>query len=281
MYPFNSRALTAVPIMTGERLGGAILLEDAAQLAEARDLLPAVASMLAIRMRRPELEETRAVTVETSAAGAQAASMLTPPSEVNFAADLALYGLDTETIGADVFPAVAVMVVRFSDPVAIATRHGTESCSLADRIAEALQEIAEQQNIPYMKFVSQEVVAAAGFDAEDDKAILRIAEAALEAREHCLELFEDCGQQPVFRIGIDHGIAIGSQVGRHPRLFNLWGEAVRTADIMATSAIGAASIQVSEAAYQLLRHQFLFRPRGSFYLPRVGAARTFILASRL
>jgi len=281
MYPFNSRALTAVPVMTGERLGGAILLEDAARLEEARDLLPAVASMLAIRMRGPELEETRAVPAAASAAGAQAASMLTSPGERNFAADLALYGLNTETIGADVFPAVAVMVVRFSDAVVIATRHGTESCSLADRIAEALQDIAEQQNIPYMKLVSQEVVAAAGFNAEDDKAIMRIAEAALEARERCLELFDDCGHQPVFRIGIDHGIAIGSQVGRHPRLFNLWGEAVRTADIMAASAIGEASIQVSEAAYQLLRHQFLFRPRGSFYLPRVGAARTFILASRL
>jgi len=56
---------------------------------------------------------------------------------------------------------------------------------------------------------------------------------------------------------------------------------VRTADIMAGSAIGAGSIQVSEAAYRLLRQQFLFRPRGSFYLPRVGAARTFVLASRL
>jgi class 3 adenylate cyclase len=281
MYPFDSRSLTAVPVMTGERLGGAILLEDASRLAEARDLLPAVASMLAIRMRHPELEEAHAVTADTSVAEGQAAPMLTSSGERNFAADLALYGLDTETVGADVFPAVAVMVVRFSDPVAIATRHGSESCSLADRIAEALQEIAAQQDIPYMKLVSQEVVAAAGFNAEDDKAILRIAEAALVTRERCLELFEDCGREPVFRIGIDHGIAIGSQVGRHPRLFNLWGEAVRTADIMATSAVGAASIQVSEAAYQLLRHQFLFRPRGSFYLPRVGAARTFILASRL
>ncbi len=281
MHPFNSRALAAVPVMVGERLGGAILLEDAGRLAEARDLLPAIASMLAIRMRDPAMEETRALAAEAPAGWDQMAPILTPPGERNFAADLARHGLDTDTIGADVFPAVAVMVVRFSDPVAIAARHREGDSSLADRIGEALQEIAEQQGIPYMKLVSQEVVAAAGFSAGDDKAILRIAAAALAVRERCLELFEDCGRQPGFRIGIDHGIAIGSQVGRHPRLFNLWGEAVRTADIMAASAVGAASIQVSEAAYQLLRHQFLFRPRGSFYLPHVGAARTFILASRL
>lgn len=207
--------------------------------------------------------------------------MRAPADERNFAADLALHGLDTENIGAEVFPSVAVMVVRFDDPVAIAARDGTGSCSLADRITEVLQEIAEQHDIPYMKLVSQEVVAAAGFSADDNKAILRIAGAALAVRERCLELFDDCGHQPAFGIGIDHGIAIGSQVGRHPRLFNLWGETVRTADTMAAATTGAASIQVSEAAYGLLRHQFLFRPRGSFYLPRVGAARTFILASQL
>jgi adenylate cyclase len=281
MYPFNSRALTAVPVITGERLGGAILLEDATRLAETRDLLPALASMLAIRMRGLEPEEVRAPESETLTSAPLASPIGTPLDERNFAADLALRGLDTEVIGADVFPAVAAMVVRFNDPVAIATRHAEGNCSLADRIAEALQEIAEQQDIPYMKLVGQEVVAAAGFKAEDDKAILSIAEAALAVRERCLELFEESGHPPVFRIGIDHGIAIGSQVGRHPRLFNLWGEAVRTADIMAASAIGAGSIQVSEAAYQLLRQHFLFRPRGSFYLPHVGAARTFILASRL
>jgi adenylate cyclase len=281
MQPFNSRALSAVPIMAGERPLGAILLEDAARLAEVRDLLPALASMLAIRMRGPGPEEARATAAEGLSSGAAQASPVGPsPGERNFAADLALHGLDTELIEADVFPAVAAMVVKFSDPAAIATRHGTENCSLADRIAEALQEIAEQHDIPYMKLVGQEVVAAAGFKAGDDNAILRIAEAALAVRERGLELFEDCGHPPVFRIGIDHGIAIGGQVGRHPRLFNLWGDAVRTADIMAASAVLAGSIQVSEAAYQLLRHQFLFRPRGSFYLPRVGAARTFILASR-
>jgi adenylate cyclase len=281
MHPFNSRRLTAVPIMAEEMLVGAILLEDAVLLAEARDLLPTLASLLAIRMRGLEREATRAGATEASTAAARPTPMGTPLGERDFAADLALRGLDTEAIGADVFPAVGVMAVRFSDPVAIATRHGTGNCSLADRIAEALQEIAGQHDIPYMKLVGQEVVAAAGFAPNDEEAIIRIAEAALAVRERCLELFDDSGHPPLFRIGIDHGIAIGSQVGRHPRLFNLWGEAVRTADMMAGSAIGAGSIQVSEAAYRLLRQQFLFRPRGSFYLPRVGAARTFVLASRL
>lgn len=293
MQPFNSRALAAVAIRAGERLRGAILLEDAGRLAEVRDLLPPLAGLLAVRMREPDAQvapgetpgeaprATPAVTATVPAIGAVAAPALSPTGTRDFAADLALRGIDTATIGADVFPAVAVMVVLFGDPVAIAAQHDAESASLADRIVEALQAIAAQHDIPYMKLVSQQVVAAGGFTAGDDSAVVRIAEAALAVRERCLELFDDCGRPPAFGIGIDQGIAIGGEVGREPRLFNLWGEAVRTAETMAASAAGGASIQVSEAAYDLLRHQFLFRPRGSFYLPRVGAARTFILASQL
>jgi adenylate cyclase len=123
-------------------------------------------------------------------------------------------------------------------------------------------------------------VAAAGCDASDTNALLRLADAALEIRERCTALFEAADLPAAFRIGLDHGIAIGSSVGRAPRLFNLWGEAFRSADEMAASGM-LGSIQVTEAAFRRLRREFLFRQRGSFYLPRIGAAQTFILAGRI
>ena len=49
---------------------------------------------------------------------------------------------------------------------------------------------------------------------------------------------------------------------------------------MAQSASDSGSIQVSERAYEQLRQQFLFRPRGVFYMPRIGTARIFTLAGR-
>jgi adenylate cyclase len=94
-----------------------------------------------------------------------------------------------------------------------------------------------------------------------------------------MSLFEDNDRALSFRIGIDCGLAIGSALGAEPEIFNLWGEAVQTANTMAASAL-PGSVQVTEAAYQRLRRDFLFRPRGRFYLPRIGEAETFILASR-
>jgi hypothetical protein len=41
------------------------------------------------------------------------------------------------------------------------------------------------------------------------------------------------------------------------------------------------AIQATTSVHDKLHRDCLFRPRGSFYLPRVGAVQTFILASRL
>jgi adenylate cyclase len=279
MHPVDTRALYVRPVMVADDAIGAIILEDAAQVGEARDFVQAVANMLAARMHRlGAVAPAERVMMPATVADDR------PPivaGERSFAAELALRGLDPEAMGAEVFPAAAVMVIKFADPAAMAMPCAENGQILADRIAAALQEIAEVHDIPYMKLVGHDVIAAAGCTPGDSSAILRIAGAALAARGRCLDLFEEAGRPPAFRIGIDFGIAIGSQVGRQPRLFNLWGEAVRTADTMAASAAEEATIQVSEAAYQRLRQQFLFRPRGSFYVPRVGSARTFVLASRL
>jgi adenylate cyclase len=69
-------------------------------------------------------------------------------------------------------------------------------------------------------------------------------------------------------------------VGRETRISHLWGDAVRVAGTMTTSAL-PGTVQATEAAYRQLRQDFLCRSRGNFYLPHIGAAGTFVLAGRL
>ena len=109
---------------------------------------------------------------------------------------------------------------------------------------------------------------------------MRLADAALACRDTRLRLLAKAGVEPVFSIGIDYGPALGATLGEGPRVFNLWGEVIRTAGLMAGTASEGGSIQVSERAYQQLQGGFLFRPRGVFFVPLVGIARTFILAGR-
>jgi adenylate cyclase len=83
-----------------------------------------------------------------------------------------------------------------------------------------------------------------------------------------------------FRIGVDTGPVIGSTVGEKRNYYNLWGDAVQTAAMLAQVGVLGA-IHVSESAYQHLRASYVFKKRGAFYLEETGEIRTYLLTGRL
>jgi class 3 adenylate cyclase len=272
MHSFGSQSLFAVPVRGLESVLGAILIEDAEQLSEARDISILAANILAIRVQ-PGVEASPAPgsgTVETP----------TVSMGVRAVTSELVQELHASSTAAEVFPSIAAMVVQFDDDTAIAAKDAETGVVVADRLAAALQDIAAVHQIPYVKLVGHELIATAGLARADMNAVLRIGDAAVAYRERCLELFELNGNRPSFRIGIDSGVAIGSYVGNGPRLFNLWGNAVRTAKLMASTCAQLGTIQVSEAAFHHLREQFMSRLRGSFFVPGVGLSQTFMLGGR-
>ena len=273
MNKIGSTALLMVPVRCENQVAGAVWLEDCEPGDGARNFARAVANMVAVRMAEAPPEAPVRMGAIASAGAAE-------PQEVrSFDAGLALRGLDHPDLAAEVFPNVAVLVLRFADPAVLARRPAGCGSSLADRIVCAVQEIGTEHALPYLKLAGDELIAAAGFGGADPTAAVRVADAALAIRERCLAMLEDAELPSSFSIGLDVGVAIGSPVGREPRVFNLWGDVVRSSHAMAGSA-ALATIQVTEAAYRALRQDFLFRPRGSFYIPRIGAARIYVLAGR-
>jgi adenylate cyclase len=275
MQPLGSRALLAIPAQSGTAIVGTVWLEDAAQMAVARDFVRAVANMVAPRMvQAPDISARR------EAVGALLANDRPPSAVHHYANELRARAIDPESIKAEFYSDIAVMVLRFTDPLAMATRAAEGGRCVSDEIVRALQEVAGKNDIPYLKILGQEAIVAAGFATADAAAASLVADTAMAVRERCIALFEDIDHPQEFRIGIDCGAAIGCTLGAGPQVFNLWGEAVRIADEMAASAL-PGTVQATEAAYDRLRQDFLFRPRGRFYLPRVGESRTYVLASRL
>ncbi len=276
MHPFGTRALLAEPVRQGERLVGVVWLEDATRTAGARDFLRAVANMVALRLGEPGAPEAP-VPAPAPAAARQ------PPEggrgTRSLTTELSLRALDPDTLAAEVYADVAVLVLKLTDPRLMAEQGPQGSAPIADALIRALQEIAAAHDVPYLKLMGEEIVAASGFSAGDADAALRLADAAVAIRDRCNGLLGEDDNRQEYRLGLDVGIAIGSPVGQEPRVFNLWGEAVRTAESMADTALPGA-IQVTEAAYERLAQSFLFRPRGRFWLPRVGEAQTFGLVGR-
>ncbi|WP_284735759.1 cache domain-containing protein [Dongia deserti] len=275
MEVVGTHALFVLPLHRGERTTGVLCLEDAQSLEGLRTFVHTVASMTALQLRSLEEpdHERRPKVTRSQTEKEQTPSRILP-------ADLRIPGLDTGSLGAKLYTGIAIMALRFSGPVALAKKAHDNGSDLADAVAQALQQEADEVGVDYLKFVSQQAIAAAGLNDEDaGQAMAKVAALAVALRDRCATLFESA-EGAEFRIGLHFGHAFGCGIGDEPRQFNLWGEAVETADTMAASA-AAGAIQVSEAAYPRLRQDFLLRPRGSFYMPGVGEGRTFVLAGQL
>lgn len=272
---FGTRALLAVPVRRNDQVVGSVWLEDAPGTAGSRDFVVAVANMVALRMADASIAPVKR---EPGAIGKPIAAAEGVPR--TFAADLRPAEIDPSALHAEIYRGMAVMVLRFTNATAMAMRLSGKPRCISDEIGCALQQIATDNGVPYLKLAGHEIVAAAGFDPADSDAATVIAEMALAVRDRCIALFDESERAREFQIGIDCSLAMGGAVGNEPRVFNLWGDAVHIAGAMAASAL-PGTVQATEAAYQRLREDFLFRPRGSFYLPQVGDARTFVLAARL
>lgn len=283
MQPLGSQSLFIVPLQGRGQVLGAICLEDVATLEGSRDFIRTVANMLALHLAAEAGDSSNEPGINPGPRKIATAPVPAPMQaspERSRSADLAARALDPSQLAAQVYTNAAVLVLKLPDSTALASRCADDAPALADAIACTLQRLAAQNEIPYLKFLGQKAVAATGFEEAEDGGTMRIATLAVELRDHLTALFETAGLPPDFRIGIDCGVAMGGAVGNEPRVFNLWGEAVKTAGAMAASA-SPGGIQATEAAYTYLRQGFLFRPRGSFYLPGVGEARTFVLAGQL
>ncbi len=274
-----TRTLALHPIGGAEAPLGAVVVEDAESLGRARNLLRAVAAVASLRFAAgagqadarsvDRGEASDAPPVEDTRARVRVASLL--------GSDRAL-GSELGG-GTAIYPAACVLVLSFADPVVASRQDAAGAVEAADAIARAVQEIGRRFELPYLKILGHGLMAACGLSEDaDGSAAFRLAEAALALRSACLEASERADLDAFFTIGLDVGRAVGRALGTDPAVFNLWGDAVRGAELMARTAADPGTVQVTEAAYAIIRSRFLLRQRGRFFMPRTGVSACFVLA---
>jgi class 3 adenylate cyclase len=232
------------------------------------------------------------------------ASTTTTDRAMTFARRASASRIDPDRVGAQLFSEATVLLLRFTDPLSLAERmSGSAALTTVDEVVSYLEDHAGSRGIEYMRVMGDEIVCATGIDDNLEDASSILADMALAVQDRCTGLFAELNtpmefrigidrgaamgslfaelNTPMeFRIGIDRGAAMGSPVGRAFKSYNIWGEAVRFASLMAKTGI-PGGIQVSEKAYFHLRADYLFKARGRFYLPGVGEVATFLLTGKL
>ena len=309
-------SLLSVPIASPEKPLGALWFEDEAPgrqwPTEEQSFARAVAGLLALRFCGTRIGDNSAAQVETDDLGSEQLRPdeagtdrhsthpgqgddfrpVKPATHMRRAAiidrrtqrfrqELEKYAGASESPGVDIFEDTTIMVLQLTDSTALAERlEDPERTIAGDRLIQRLESKASSTGIEYVKLMGNQVVCAAGFgdDASDHPYL--IAELALSIREICSGIFPTADRRLAFRMGIDTGGVLGQTMGNSKQNYNLWGDALATADIMAATG-PSGEIQVSECAYRRLQSHYLFKKRGCFYLPNVGELDTFILIGRV
>ena len=284
MREVGTHGVAVYPVHGANGVIGTLVLEDAAMaphLLYFVDLIASVAGMRLASLYGAHTDTPEGASISTAdklhEALQQAASL--PATKFD---NMLMRAPQTGAVqSSGIYPAVAVLVITFSDPV---VDGGTETQGVLDlinRIATEVQRIAIESHLFAVEVAGHRLICMAGCtEHEDPTALIRVAEAALTMRETCMGILAAANLEPVFTMGLDYGAAFGGAVGAEPQVFNVWGQTVSVAELMAQGAADAGTIQVTERVYSVLRDRYLFRSRGAFFAPHLGLGRAYVLAAR-
>ncbi len=122
-------------------------------------------------------------------------------------------------------------------------------------------------------------MVAAGVPAPRHDHAEAIADMALAMRASLDRVAGQAGPALEVRIGIDTGPVVAGVIGRSKFIYDLWGDTVNTASRMESHA-QVGTIQVTQRAFDRLRHRYELRPRGTIEVKGKGPMATYLLVAR-
>jgi adenylate cyclase len=151
----------------------------------------------------------------------------------------------------------------------------TELVALLDRVFASWDAVALDHGVEKIKTIGDAYMVAGGLPLPRDDHAEAIAEMALAMGPALVET----GLPLEVRIGIDTGDVVAGVIGRAKFIYDVWGDTVNTASRMESHAL-PGTIQVTERAYERLRHGYTFRARGTIDVKGKGPMPCYELLSR-
>jgi adenylate cyclase len=297
LEPLEISSVYIAPILMAGRLMGMLSIEDpqrgqrAVGLATFCDALSVLLALRFAAAGAPTPAAPRATVVAAAAAAAVAEGAAAPsPPPDSFAQrqtrlerTLMAQNASLESLTESAIDRAAIGVIKLPNWTTVAQRPSdTGERTAMDAIVRELRQAIEKSGVSYAALLDDEIVLACfshNRKAVADDAVC-VAAAMLELRDRLIELEDRWGTSLDFRLAIDVGTVMASTVATDPPSRNLWGGAVGIAKVLAGTT-ARRTIAASETAYDLLSTQFLFRSRGSYFLPEAGNMRTFVMVGRI
>ena len=288
LQPLGTEGVHIAPIHSGQRLLGMLMVEDpqgGATDAGLAEFCLALASLLALRYLptagQAVAAQAMAVALDPQQIAEQRIERAIGDRRAALQRRLLQYAMPAAELASGHIEQAAVAVIRLPEWLAVARPAEKGQLARMDAVVDEIQCALGRSGVAYAALLDDQVVLAAfsggGQSVAVDARIVALA--AVEVRDRLMDLTAAWGEGSEFRIAIDIGPVMTSTFGEGAER-SLWGGAIGVAKILAASGSRRA-ITASEAVYQILSGDFLFRQRGTYFLPETGTMRTFVLVGAL
>ncbi len=177
---------------------------------------------------------------------------------------------------ADDFAAVTVLFADIVDFTSLAARMPAQDVvALLNAVFSRFDWLAERHGLEKIKTIGDAYMVVGGLPTARPDHAQAVAAFALDILR-VLQGNEQTSHLLRVRIGIHTGPVVAGVIGTKKFIYDLWGDTVNTASRM--QMVGSPNtIQVSEATYQHLKHQFRLEERGVIPVKGKGDMRVYYL----
>ncbi len=147
-------------------------------------------------------------------------------------------------------------------------------------IFSSFDRLADQFGLEKIKTIGDAYMVVGGLPTSRPDHAEAIAEMALAMQREIANFKRgDDGTPFRLRIGINTGSVVAGVIGIRKFIYDLWGDAVNLASRMESHGL-AGGIQVTEATYELLKHNYSFWHRGKVFIKGRGEMETYMMLDR-
>ena len=151
-----------------------------------------------------------------------------------------------------------------------------ELVQFLNRVFTDFDHLVERHGLEKIKTTGDAYMVVSGVPTPRQDHVKALAQLALDMRDDASGLRDPLGRVVPIRIGIASGPVVAGVVGTRKFFYDVWGDTVNVASRMETTG-KEGSIQVSQEAYEQLKHEFLLEPRGRIEVKGKGLMQTWFL----
>ena len=177
----------------------------------------------------------------------------------------------------------AEVTVLFADIVGFteiaAQTSPIELVEILNEIFSEFDQLVEIHRLEKIKTIGDAYMVVGGLPKPMPNHVEAIAQMALDMQAIINQFCQETGKAFSIRIGINTGPVIAGIIGTKKFIYDLWGDTVNIASRMESHGL-PGNIQVTEATYKRLKHQYLFEDRGLIQVKGKGQMNCYLLKTK-